>query len=311
MKLRTAVIGVGYLGRFHAQKYLNNPATELVGVCDARFEQAQTVAQELRTQAFARPQDLLGKVDAVTVAASTQAHYEVGKLFLEAGIPVNLEKPLAATLGQAEELVNLASRQNVVLCTGHIERFNPSLRELKGCLRQPRALDLIRHTGFRARGADVSVLHDLMIHDLDLVLWLTGAEVKNFSASGVKVLQPTWDAAEVCLELSTGAMARISASRVSHQPLRQVRVLQEGESITVDSGALTLEVTRAAAAGSVDPLAISKKQIDKTDALQAETDAFVAAVLGQAPPVVTGADGLKALELVTQIDQALQRGQAQ
>lgn len=303
--IKTAVIGVGYLGRFHAQKYSNNPSVELVGVCDHNPENAKAVAQELQTKAFEKPQDLIGRVDAVTIAASTQAHYELGRLFLEAGIPVNLEKPLAATLQQARELVDLAAKKKTLLCTGHIERFNPSLIELKKNLKKPAAFDLIRHTAFRARGADVSVLHDLMIHDLDLVLWLTGAKVTSFTASGARILQPTWDAAEVSLELSSGALARISVSRVSNRPARMVRVLEQGASFTVDSGALTMEIVTASG-GKAEPLATEMLQVAKRDALQDETDAFIDAVSGKAPPVVTGEDGLIALELVTRIDEAIQ-----
>ncbi|MBX3039328.1 MAG: Gfo/Idh/MocA family oxidoreductase [Bdellovibrionaceae bacterium] len=303
--IKAAVIGVGYLGRFHAQKYSNNPSVELVGVCDHNPENAKLVAGELQTKAFEKPQDLIGQVDAVTIAASTQAHYELGRLFLEAGIPVNLEKPLAATLPQARELVDLAAKKQTLLCTGHIERFNPSLIELKKTLKKPVAFDLIRHTAFRARGADVSVLHDLMIHDLDLVLWLTGGKVTSLTASGSKVLQPTWDAAEVSLELSTGALARISVSRVSNRPARMVRVLEKGTSITVDSGALTMEIVTPSG-GTAEPLATETLQVAKRDALQDETDAFVNAVMGKASPVVTGEDGLIALELVTKIDEAIQ-----
>lgn len=306
MKLKTAVIGVGYLGRFHAQKHAQNPAVELVGVCDGRLEQAEAVAHELKTSAFKDPRDLLGKVDAVTIAASTQAHYELGKMFLSEGIPTNLEKPLAATLQQAQELVEMAARKKALLCTGHIERFNPSLVALKKEIQRAQSLQLVRHTGFRARGADVSVLHDLMIHDVDLILWLTGSHVKDFKASGVKLVQPTWDAAEVHFDLANGTQAHISVSRVSQQPLRQVRALESGRVITVDSGNLKMEIVSARPERGEDPLQVETRQVEKVDALQMETDAFIAAVLGKAPPAVTGEDGLKALELVTQIDLALQ-----
>lgn len=306
-KLKAAVIGVGYLGRFHAEKYLNNPAVELVGLSDANLEQLKKVGTELKVTTFPDPQSLIGQVDAVTIAASTQAHFELGKLFLNSGIAVNLEKPLAATLSQARELVELAQRKKTLLCTGHIERFNPSLRHLKSLLKTPLHLDLIRHTGFRARGADVSVLHDLLIHDLDLIHWLTGSEVVSLKAAAVKVLQPTWDAVEVWMELANGAQAHLTASRVSSVPRRQVRVLQASEVITVDSSQGSLEVVSKTGKAE-EPLKFQNLQVEKADALQAETDAFVNAAMGRAEPAVTGADGLRVLELIEKIESLVAAG---
>lgn len=305
MKSRAAVVGVGYLGRFHAQKYKANPDVELVAVCDGRFEQAETVAKELGTAAVRDPKDLIGKVDLVTVAASTQAHYELGKLFLEAGIPLNLEKPLAATVPQARELVDLAKKKNVLLCTGHIERFNPAVLAVKKELRKPRVFDLIRHTGFRNRGADVSVLHDLMIHDVDMMLFLSGANVKNVRAGGSKLITNDWDAVEAFFDLDDGSTARLSASRVSSRPLRMVRVLDEGRTIQADTGTLEVDLVEPVSREAAEPLKITKTTAEKVDALQMETNAFIAAVRGTQKPAVTGADGLKALEIVAEIERQL------
>lgn len=308
MKSRAAVVGVGYLGRFHAQKYKANPDVELVAVCDGRFETAEAVAKELGTQAVREPRELIGKVDLVTVAASTQAHFELGKLFLEAGVPLNLEKPLAATVPQARELVELAARKNVLLCTGHIERFNPAVLAVKAQLRKPRLFDLVRHTPFRNRGADVSVLHDLMIHDIDLLLFLSGSSVKSLRAGGSKLITNDWDAVEVFAELANGASARLSASRVSSRPARTVRVLDEGRSIQADTGALEIDRVEPVSRDAVEPLKITKSTVDKVDALQMETNAFVAAVRGTAQAVVTGADGLRALDIVEEIERQLAGG---
>lgn len=305
MKSRAAVVGVGYLGRFHAQKYKALADVELVGVCDGRPDQARAVANELGVHAFSDARDLIGKVDMVTVAASTQAHYGLGLMFLEAGIPVNLEKPLAATAAQARELVHLAERKGVLLCTGHIERFNPAVVALRKELREPKVFDLIRHTPFRARGADVSVLHDLMIHDIDLLLWLSGSKVRGLRAAGTSVISGTWDAVEVFAELENGASARLSASRVSAKPLRSVRVLENGRTIQADTGTLDIDLVTPIAKDAAEPLKIAKIPAEKSDALQAETEAFVAAVRGRHKPVVTGADGLHALEVVEQIERLL------
>lgn len=306
MKKRAAVVGVGYLGRFHAQKYKANPDVELVAVCDGRPEQAEAVAKELGVEAVADPRDLVGRVDLVTIAASTQAHHELGRLFLEAGVPVNLEKPLAATVARARELVELAARKNVLLCTGHIERFNPAIVAFKGELRRPKFLDLTRHTPFRNRGADVSVLYDLMIHDIDLLFWLSGAAaVKNFRAAGAKLITHAWDAVDVFAEMDNGVTARLSASRVSSRPARAIRALDDGRAIQADTGALEVDLVEPVARDAAEPLKITKIAPAKADALQLETDAFVAAVLGKAKPVVTGADGLRAVEFVERIEQEL------
>lgn len=298
--LRAAVVGVGYLGRFHAQKYKTLSGVELVAVCDASREQADKVAAELGVRALTNPTELIGAVDMVTVAASTRAHYELGKQFLSAGIPTNLEKPLAATSAQAKELVELAAQKKTLLCTGHIERFNPAIRELKNNFKSPSFFDLIRHTPFRERGADVSVIHDLMIHDIDLLLWFTGSRVRSVRASGHALKTKTWDSVEAFIELENGQTARLSASRVSSRPQRSIRVFDQGQVLFADTGTLELDVVDGDKAS--DP---RKKTCDKADALQAETEAFVAAVAGLAQPVVTGLDGLRALEVVDQIEAVL------
>lgn len=305
MKLKAAVVGVGYLGRFHAQKYKNNADVELVAVSDGREEQASAVAAELGCKVVARPQDLIGQVDLVTIAASTQAHYELGKLFLEAKIPVNLEKPLAATAPQARELVEISERNKTLLCVGHVERFNPAILAFKKELKKPLFLDLVRHTPFRARGADVSVMHDLMIHDLDLLMWLSGSNVKVIKTSGAKVISGTWDAVEAFVELDNGMSARLSASRVSSRPLRSLRALENGRVLYADTGTLELDILDPVSMTAAEPMKLTKSTVEKVDALQSETNAFVSAVLGKAPPVVTGRDGLKALEVVEEIEKIL------
>lgn len=308
MKLRAAVIGVGYLGRFHAQKYKNNPGVELVAVCDGRLEQAQTVAAELGTRAVTDPSSLIGQVDLVTVAASTQAHYSLGKMFLEAGIPLNLEKPLAATAAQARELVEIAKKKNVILSTGHIERFNPSIVALRERMKAPKFIDLIRHTGFRARGADVSVMHDLMIHDIDLLHWLSGSKIRELHAAGTKVIAKTWDAVEVFATLENGVTARLSASRISSRPQRSLRVLEDGRALQADTGSLEVDLIEPVSVDAAEPLKISKIAPAKVDALQLETDAFIASVRDKRAPVITGADGLAALEVVERIETILEQG---
>ena len=204
-KLRAGVIGVGYLGKFHAQKYKNNNQVDLVGVCDGRPDQAEKIAAELVVSAFSTVKEMLGKVDLVTIAASTSAHYELAKIFLLNGVHVNVEKPIAANVSQAEELVSLAIQKNLKLAVGHIERFNPAIIELKKYINNPTSVTLTRWAPFNTRGSDVSVLHDLMIHDIDLMLWLCPGAVQDFMASGAKVLTQQLDVAEGQFQISSGS----------------------------------------------------------------------------------------------------------
>jgi predicted dehydrogenase len=300
--LRAAVVGVGYLGNFHAQKYKNNSQVQLVGVCDPRPEQAQKIAGELKVQAFATAKDLLGKVDLVTVAATTSAHYELAKLFLENGIHVNVEKPIAATVRQAEDLIELAAKKKLKLAVGHIERFNPAILELKKHLKSPKSLTLTRWAPFKLRGADVSVLHDLMIHDLDLMFWLCqDHKVKNWMATGTKILTQELDTADASFEMSSGCHVHISVNRMAHQTIRQIQAIQKDATILAQTGTLHMEKVEPVNPKAEPPLKVTSWAVEKADALQKETDDFVEAVQQNRAPTVTGEDGLTALKWVEDI----------
>lgn len=299
-KLRGAVIGVGYLGRFHAQKYLNNSQVTLVGVCDHFPAQADKVAAELGVKSFHKPEDLLGHVDLVTIAASTLSHYELAKMFLANGVHVNVEKPMTATVPQGEELIKIAQANNVKLAVGHIERFNPVVLELKKHMVKPVYMELHRLATYKARGADVSVLHDLMIHDIDLLLWLSDSEIESMFCSGARLVSKELDSASVSVKMKNGLHAVINVSRVSSQMQRTVRVVEEGFTLLANTGALEIEKATKTE-NSEEPIAYQKWTVEKSDALQSETDAFIQAVLNNTEPVVTGLDGLKALKMIEDI----------
>ncbi len=304
-KPRAGVIGVGYLGKFHAQKYKNNSQVELVGVCDGRPEQAEKIAAELNVKAFSSANEMMGKVDLVTIAASTSAHYDLAKLFLTNGIHVNVEKPIAANLAQAEELVNLAAQKNLKLAVGHIERFNPAILELKKHMKNPSSVTLTRWAPFNTRGSDVSVLHDLMIHDIDLMLWLCPGAIENFMASGAKILTKELDVAEGQFQISSGCQVHITVNRMAAQTVRQIQVIQKEAVLLAQTGTLQLEKTEPVGMKESPPIKVTQWQVEKADALQRETDAFIAAVQNQAPLVVTGEDGLKALQWVEKIQNRI------
>lgn len=305
-KLRGAVIGVGYLGTFHAQKYKNNPHVELIGVCDAFAAQADKVASELGVKSFHRPEDLLGLVDLVTIATSTLNHFEVAKLFLQNGIHVNVEKPITATVPQAEELVRLAEKNNLKLAVGHIERFNPSVNDLYRHIKNPKTIELVRTAPYKTRGADVSVLHDLMIHDMDLLYWLSGSEIDTVMASGTKLISSELDTCSASFKMKNGVQGIITVSRVAVAAQRSVRIVQDDCTLFANTGIHEIEKVEKGDGSPEQLLKVTKWTVNKEDALQKETDAFIHCVLENKPAPVTGLDGLKALRAIEQVQKLIE-----
>jgi len=305
VSLRTAVIGVGYLGNFHAQKHKKNPNVDFIGVCDFSPAQANKIAVELGVKAFNTPKDLLGKVDAVAIAATTTAHYEIAKLFLSNSVHVFVEKPITATLSQGEELVGLAAQKNLKLAVGHIERFNPSILEFRRHLKSPLNLELVRQGPFKARGADVSVLHDLMIHDLDLLFWLSGSEIADFEAKGAVLASKSTDVATSFFKMKNGLQATISVSRVTPVAQRSLCAVEKDFVLYANTGTLELQKLERGASDA-EPVKITSWTVDKKDALESETQAFVDCVLNNTKPAVSGEDGLKALAWIEKIHQKIE-----
>jgi len=311
--LRGAVVGVGYLGTFHAQKYLKNENIQMMGVCDFNKAQAEKVAHQLGTKVWANPQSLLGHVDMVTIAASTQSHYELCETFLNAGVAVNVEKPLAARLDQAEALVNLADSKKVPLAVGHIERFNPAIVELKRLISKLgsiKIIDLQRMGPFRTRGSDVNVLYDLAIHDVDLLYWLTdGQDVTHFLAQGTSMVSKELDTAKISIEMSHKILANISVSRVHPHVSRSIRVVGTLGTMVANTAAGTLELIQKNPhpKDEGDFLRVTTETVEKADALQAETDAFVSCLLRGVPMAVSGHDGLKAMRLIADIEKQISK----
>lgn len=303
-KLRAAVVGVGYLGTFHAQKYLKNPQVQLVGVCDFSATQANKVATELGVASFKNATDLIGQVEAVTIAASTQSHYELAKLFLKNGIHVNVEKPITATVAQAEELVQLAQEKKLKLAVGHIERFNPAIIELRKHIKNAKNIQLTRLATYKPRGADVSVLHDLMIHDMDLIYWLSQSEIETFEASGSKLISSELDTAQVVFKMKSGLIAEVNVSRVSSNMQRWIRVTQKESILMANTG--TLELEKCEAGSGENPVQIQQWTVTKEDALQNETDGFVNAVLNDTEVVVSGLDCLKSLRAIEDVKRRIE-----
>ena len=309
-KIRTAVIGVGYLGRFHAQKYALLDEAELVAVCDTSEEAAGRVARELDTRAVNDYRDLARDVDAVSIVVPTQKHHEVARHFLEAGVHVLLEKPITSTLEQGRDLVALARDRGVVFQIGHLERFNPAVVALGDVLDRPRFIESHRIAPFNPRGADVNVVLDLMIHDIDIILDFVRSPVTEIRANGVPVLSSDTDVANARLQFENGCVANVTASRVSLKSERRMRIFQEDAYLTIDFQNKTLGIHRRGK-GEMFPgipeIDSQEMEFEQGDALLAEIRAFLDSIRNGKPPVVSGEDGLRALETAFTITDILGR----
>jgi predicted dehydrogenase len=308
-KVRTAVIGVGYLGRFHAQKYASSPAAELVAVVDPSAGNREQVAAETGCRAVADYRDILGEIDAVSIATPTPLHYPIAQQCLEQGLHVLVEKPITTTLEEARSLVDTAARAGRVLQVGHLERFNAAILALEGTLGTPRFVESHRLAPFKERGTDVNVVLDLMIHDIDLIQSLVGAPIASIDAVGASVFSAGLDIANARIRYANGCVANTTASRVSMKMERKLRVFQDDAYISIDLQQKVLTIVRKPPAGSDVPkgqVLIEERTYDQGDALKLEIEAFLRSIREGTPPVVTGEDGLRALETATKITRMVQ-----
>jgi len=300
--LRTAVIGVGYMGKFHAEKFAASRDAELVAVVDADAARAQAIAARLGCAHEAGYQAVLPRVEAACVAVPTALHWQVVRDCLEAGVHVLVEKPLSRTLEEADSLLELARARGLVLQVGHLQRFNPAFQALVAQGGRPLFIDIERLAPFKARGTDVDVVLDLMIHDLDLVLALAKAPIEQVSASGFRVLTEAIDIANARIEFADGCIASVSASRVSQAPVRKLRVFRHDSYVSADLQEQRLRHVRKGREGeNTDGIVESEQIFERADELRAQAEAFVQAVRGRAVPLVTGEQGRQALALALQV----------
>jgi len=307
-KLKIAVIGVGYLGKFHAQKYAQLPEAELVAVCDSSAEVAQAIADEHGVEFYTDYHQLVDKVDAVSIVVPTQKHYEVARVFLENGVHVLLEKPITSTVEQAHELVNIANQNKLVFQIGHLERFNPAVMALDDVLKEAQFIESHRIAPFNPRGADVNVVLDLMIHDIDIILDFVRSPVKSIQTNGVPVLSNDIDVANARIQFENGCVANVTASRVSMKSERKMRIFQPDAYITIDFQDKKLGVHRKGEGemfpgiAEIDSL---EREFEQGDALLAESVAFLKSINEKTCPVVSGEDGTRALETAAEITRLL------
>lgn len=313
-KLKVGVIGAGHLGRLHTKMLSHIPACELTGIYDINHERARIVSGEFKVKSFTSLDELLNLVDAVSIAATTSAHYELAKKCFEKNIHVFIEKPITASITQAEEIVQLAADKKLKLQVGHIERFNPALISLEKFIVQPMFIQTDRLSQFNPRGTDVAVVLDLMIHDIDIILSLVKDDVKNIEASGVAVVSDTIDIANARIQFRNGAVANVTASRISQKKMRKMRIFQKDNYIALDFITGVSEVYRLipldekanSSAISFGEIGIGERkkrvvyeqpEIKEINALKYELELFIDSVLNDKQPVVSGSEGLKALKV--------------
>ena len=301
--LKIAVIGAGYLGKFHAEKYASVDLCNLFAVVDMNMQIAQSVAdQHDKVQAHANHTAILDDVDAVSIVTSTPSHYAIAKDCLTRGLHVLLEKPITSTVEQAQELIDIAAQNNCVFQIGHIERFNPTVLAMDDYLQIPRFIESHRLSPFRVRGTDVNVVLDLMIHDIDIILSIVNADIESIHASGMSILSDDIDIANARITFSNQCVANVTASRVSDKTERKLRLFQENAYFSADLGNHSLKMhTR-----NNQKIESQNFKFEKQDALLSEINHFIQCIRAGSTPLVGGIDGLRALHAADQISQTMQ-----
>jgi predicted dehydrogenase len=303
---KLAVIGVGHLGRHHARILSAMPDVELVGVVDLNQERAEQIAGINGTQVIREAVDLLGRTDGVVIATPTESHSAVARPFLEAGLAVLIEKPLARSMAEADELVRLASEGQALLAVGHTERFNPAVAAARPLLTSPRFIEVHRLGAFPDRSLDIDVVFDLMIHDLDVVLSIVASPVAAIDAVGVPVLTPKIDIANVRLRFESGCIANLTASRISRDRTRKIRFFQPESYVAIDYAAQEVEMWRLVRQPAGMPtIEGGPLPVTSDEPLKRELEDFVDAIRQRREPAVTGEDGRRALALAQEISHRM------
>ena len=296
-KVKVGIVGVGHLGAIHAKVYSKMDDVELVGVCDCNLERALEIGKKYHTRSFADYEDLFDKVAAASIVVPTSLHYNIAKEFLNHGIHVLIEKPITKTLSEADELIEIAKKKDVIIQVGHVERFNAAVLALEHVLKKPKFLECQRLGPFHKRVEDVGVVLDLMIHDIDIVLGLIKQEVVNIEAVGLSTMSDHEDVANVRLTFEDGTLADITASRVTKDVVRKIRIFQEDSYISLDY--VNQEVTLFKKTGA--KILKEKVKIKKTQPLNEELYSFIECVRTGKKPTVSGVEGRRALAVALAI----------
>lgn len=308
-KLRVGVVGTGYLGKFHAEKYARMEDVELVGVVDINRAQAENIAEKYCTMAFTNHKDILNKVDAVSIVVPTPAHFVVSRDFLEHDVDVLIEKPMTTTLEEADKLIGFAESRGLIIQVGHLERFNPAVVALHDIVNKPMFIESHRLSTYKERASDVSVVLDLMIHDIDIISNFVKSEIKSIHSAGIPVVSEHVDIANTRLEFDNGCVANVTASRISTRDERKIRLFQRDAYISVDFANREIAVIKQSdkSKSSIIPgMEINNLCFTKGDALEDELKSFVKSVTKRKDPEVTGQVGRDALQIALSIMQQIQ-----
>jgi len=296
-KIKVGVVGVGHLGAIHAKDYFRLDNVKLVGVCDCNLERSLEIGKRFRTASYSDYEDLFDKVDAASIVVPTSLHYNVAKEFLKRGIHVLIEKPVTKTLSEADELIQIAKEQNVILQVGHIERFNSAILAIEPHIKTPKFIECQRLGPFHKRVQDVGVVLDLMIHDIDIVLGLMKKEVVEIEAVGLSTISNYEDVANVRITFDDGTIADITASRVTKDVVRKMRIFQEDSYLSLDY--VTQEAMIFRKTG--DKILTEKIRIKKKEPLKKELKSFIECVRTGKKPIVSGVEGRRALAVALEI----------
>jgi predicted dehydrogenase len=302
MTLRVAVIGVGHLGKHHARILSALPGVELVAVVDANHPRAREIAAASRTAAAFEYGDVLGRVDAVTIAVPTELHHTIALPFLESGAAVLVEKPMARSLADADDMIAAAAGSRAILAVGQTERFNPAVDAARPLLADPRFIEVHRLGTFPERSLDIDVVFDLMIHDIDVVMSIVRSEIESIEAVGVPVLTGKVDIANARLRFANGCIANLTASRISRDRVRKIRFFQPSAYLSIDYAAQKIDLWRLETSGAAAPsIEGSEVMVTNEEPLRRELADFVDAAVTKRPPRVTGEDGRRALAVAQAI----------
>ncbi len=310
-KIRVGIIGVGYLGKYHLEKYLGIQGVDVVGICDTNKEVGKKIAEENGIPYTGDYREFIGTVDAVSVVVPTVHHHRVAIDFLNAGVDVFVEKPITTSLVEAQSLIDTAESRGLVLQVGHLERFNPAVLALTGTMREPMFIESHRLSPFPDRSVDIDVILDLMIHDIDIILNIVKSPIRHIDAVGVPIITDQVDIVNARLNFESGCVANVTASRVSVEKMRKIRIFQSDAYISIDYAAQKIEVYKRIGEGK-DHFSIVKQDMDisPSDYLGDEIRSFVEAVRTRGTPSVTGRDGKRALEVAMLIRERLEESMA-
>jgi len=308
-KLRVGVVGTGYLGKFHAEKYARMDDVDLVGIVDINKSQAEKIAKKYSVKAYTNHKDILDKVDAASIVVPTPAHYKVSREFLEHDVDVLIEKPMTTTLEEADKLILIAEARGLIIQVGHLERFNPAVVALRDYLKKPRFIESHRLSTYKERATDVSVVLDLMIHDIDIISNFVRSKIKSIHAAGIPVISGHVDIANARLEFENGCVVNVTASRISTRDERKIRLFQRDAYISVDFANREIAVIKQGnknESSIIPGMEINNLCFAKGDALDDELKSFVKAVKKRESPEVTGQVGRNALKIALSIMQQIQ-----